>query len=41
MVGMCKEVVFGFGSRACFTLVSLLDFSVPVDFCKVIQAAIE
>ena len=29
------------GSRACFTLLSFLDFSAPVDFCRVIQAAIE
>ena len=29
------------GSRACFSLLSLLDFSVPVDFCKVIQAGID
>ena len=27
--------------RACFTLLVLLDFSVPVDICKVVQAAIE
>ena len=29
------------GSRACFSVLFLLDFSVPVDVCKVDQAAIE
>ena len=29
------------GSCACFSLLFLLDFSAPVDFCKVLQAAIE
>ena len=29
------------GSRACFPLLFLLDFSVPLDVCKVIQAATE
>ena len=29
------------GSRVCFLLLFLLDVSVPVDVCKVIQAAIE